>query len=534
MRAAGVLQPSNRVTTALRTGLAFLATTSLVVAGVGVAPPASAGLLGNLLCPVVTTVGNVLTAGWDDGATTPPTTLTQVSQAIGAKQLQSRGVDGAGVGVAVIDSGVVPVQGLAGAGKIVNGPDLSFESQYGPTQYLDTFGHGTHMAGIIAGDDGAAGGFDGVAPGAHLVSLKVATHDGAVDVSQVLAAIDWVVQHHNDPGLNIRVLNLAYGTASVQGYQWDPIAFAVENAWRHGIVTVVAGGNDGTSRHTLNDPAVDPYVLAVGAANLNGSNLLGCATVAPFSSRSSSRSVDFIAPGVSIQSLRNPGSDIDQAHPGAVVDTRFFRGSGTSQASAVMSGAVALLLQARPNLTPDQVKAVLKSTAAPLALLDRSAEGAGMINVNAAAGAWVPFGSTQSWAPATGTGSLEQARGGDHVAMDGVELTGEQDIMGQPWDGAAWASASAAAAAWNGGMWNGADWTGSCFCGTDAVITDWTGKSWTGKSWTGKSWTGKSWTGKSWTGQSWTGKSWTGKSWTGQSWTGKSWTGKSWTGKSWT
>jgi serine protease AprX len=498
------------------------------------APPTSAGLLGNLLCPAVTTVGGVLGAGWDDGATNPPSTMTQVAQAIGASQLRARGLNGTGIGVAVIDSGALPVQGLDAPGKIVNGPDLSFESQDPATQYLDTYGHGTHMAGIIAGDDGTAGGFQGIAPGAHLVALKVAAHDGAADVSQVIAAIDWVVQHRSDPGLNIRVLNLAYGTASLQRYQLDPISFAVENAWRHGIVTVVAGGNDGSSRGVLTDPAIDPYVLAVGAANLNGSNLLGCATAAGFSSRSSTRPVDVIAPGVSIQSLRDPGSQIDQAHPGAVVNTRFFRGSGTSQASAIMSGAVALLLQARPTLTPDQAKALLTSTASPLALLDRAAEGAGMINVNSAATAPVPPGSTQAWTPASGTGTIEQARGGSHVAIAGVELTGEQDIMGQPWNGAGWAAASAATNAWQGGSWNGATWTGSCFCGTFSVITTWTGQTWTGKSWTGKSWTGKSWTGQTWTSETWTGKSWTGQTWTGKSWTGKSWTGQSWTGKSWT
>ena len=501
--------------------------TASVLTTIGVAaPPASAGLLGNLLCPVVNTVLGVTSAGWDDGVTTPPSTMTQVEQSIGATTLYNRGITGSGIGVALIDSGVAPVQGLNGPGRVINGPDLSFESQSGQSQYLDTYGHGTHMAGIIAGDDGPGGVFEGVAPGAHVVSLKVASHDGAADVSQVIAAIDWVVEHRDDPGMNIRVLNLSYGTESTQSYQLDPIAFAVENAWRHGIVTVVAGGNDGTSAGSLTDPAVDPYVLAVGAANLNASNLLGCTTMAPFSSRSSSRTVDVVAPGVSIESLRDPGSAIDDAHSGAVVDSRFFRGSGTSQATAVVSGAVALLLQARPTLTPDQVKGLLKSTASPLALFDQNAEGSGFIHVASAASSWVPS-STQEWAPSQGTGSLEQARGGSHVALDGIELTGEQDIMGSPWNGAQWAASSAAASAWTGGSWNGAVWAGSCWCGTSWAASTWSGQSWTGKSWTGKSWTGQSWTGKSWTGQSWTGQSWTGKSWTGQSWTGKSWTSSS-------
>jgi serine protease AprX len=484
-----------------------------------VGAPASAALLSSVTCPVTGTLNQVLAAGWDDGATTPPTAMSQVDSAIGATSLWSRGITGAGVGVALIDSGVAPVQGLTGVGKVVNGPDLSFESQHPAIEYLDSYGHGTHMAGIIAGSDGPGGTFDGVAPGARLVSLKVASHDGAADVSQLVAGIDWVVQHRNDPGLNIRVLNLSYGTESLQPYQLDPIAFAVENAWRHGIVTVVSGGNDGTSHRSLTDPAVDPYVLAVGAANLNGTGLLSCGTVAPFSSRgSSTRSVDVVAPGVSIASLRDPGSTIDVNHPGAVVATRFFRGSGTSQAAAVTSGAVALLLQARPALTPDQVKALLRSTATPLALLDGNAEGAGEINVASASQASVPLLSAQAWGRATGTGSLEQARGGSHVAIAGVELTGERDIMGQPWYGATWAAASANASAWTGGVWNGRVWAGASW-----GATSWSGPAWTGASWTGASWTGASWTGASWTGASWTGATWTGASWTGASWTGSAW-----------
>jgi serine protease AprX len=478
--------------------VAFIAATLASGAAVAQSPPTQASLLGGLLCPVTNTLG-VTSAGWDDGVTATPTTMAQVDQAMGASQLQSKGITGAGIGVALIDSGVVPVQGLTGVGKVIYGPDLSFESQYSQTEYLDTYGHGTHMAGIIAGNDGTAGSFKGVAPGAHLVVLKVATHDrGAVDVSQILAAIDWVVQHRNDPGMNIRVLNLSYGTESVQSYQLDPIAFAVENAWHHGIVTVVSGGNDGTSHGSLTDPAIDPYVLAVGAANLNATNLLGCTTVAPFSSRSSGRHVDVVAPGVSIVSLRDPGSAIDQAHPGAVVDTRFFRGSGTSQATAVVSGAVALMLQARPSLTTDQVKALLKSTAAPLGLLDQNAEGSGLINVNAAVNGYLPWGSTQTWSTAAGSGSINQARGASYVTVNGVALTGEQDIFGGAWKGAAWATASAKASAWTGGSWNGSVWTGACLCGTG-----WSGAQWSGAQWSGAQWSGAQWSGAQWSGARW-------------------------------
>ena len=504
-----------------------IAALSAVVA-VGAAQPAHAGLIGGLLdttTDLLDATTGILTAGWDDSASTPPTPMSDVTAAVGAHAMWNAGYDGSGIGVALIDSGVAPVEGLLTPGKVVNGPDLSFESQSDDYRHLDTFGHGTHMAGIIGGKDSAGTAFRGVAPGAHIVSLKVATRDGAADVSQVIAAIDWVVQHRNDPGMNIRVISLSYGTDGLQDRRSDPLSAAVEAAWRNGIVVVVAGGNDGTDRAALVNPAYNPFVLAVGAVDLRQTVSASDDRVAPFSSRgSSSRYVDVIAPGVSVASLRDPGSTIDDAHPTAVVDERFFRGSGTSQAAAATAGAVALLLDARPSLTPDQTKVLLRSTATDVATTETRATGAGRINVYKASRTSVSSTTKQGWTLSTGTGTLEGARGTEHLTADGVELRGEIDVMGQPWDGKVWAPKAFAGQAWNDGWWNGTEWTGTCLCSD----------SWTGKSWTGKSWTGKSWTGKSWTSETWTGKSWTGKSWTGDAWTGKSWTGKSWTGKSWT
>ena len=130
----------------------------------------------------------------------------------------------------------------------MNGPDLSLESQNPSLQYLDTNGHGTFMAGIIGGNDGQPGGYRGVAPDSRILSVKVGDADGGVDVSQVIAAIDWVVQHRHDNGMNIRVINLSYGTNSLQPYTVDPLAYAVEQAWKAGIVVVAAAGNTGTRR----------------------------------------------------------------------------------------------------------------------------------------------------------------------------------------------------------------------------------------------------------------------------------------------
>lgn len=491
------------------------------------APPAQAGLIGGLLGTTVGLVNGVLTIltpGWDDGATTPPVGMALVNDVIGADDLWASGYDGSGVDVAVIDTGMVPVQGLDSPGKVTSGPDLSFESQSPELRNLDGYGHGTHMAGIIAGNDGSSGPFRGVAPGARLIDMRVGTHDGAVDVTQVIAAIDWVVEHRNDPGFNIRVINLSYGTDGTQDPRLDPLAHAVESAWRAGIVVVTGGGNDGSDRPMLVNPAYNPYVLAVGAADLRATVSSSDDIVAPFSSRgSTSRYVDVVAPGVSITSLRNPGSVIDTEHPGAVVDSRFFRGSGTSQATAVTSGAVALLLDARPTLRPDEVKALLKSSATRLYDSPSRAQGAGRINVLKASRSLVPLGATQGWTASAGTGSIDRARGTGRVADDGVEITGEQDIMGKPWNAASWAQLSRSGNSWTGGTWNGSVWAGDCWCSTTWAGTGWDSATWTGSSWTGRQWIGRQWIGRQWIGRQWIGDEWNGRQWIGRQWIGRQW-----------
>ena len=458
--------------------------------------------------------------------------MYNVEQMDGAHAYWNAGYTGQGVGVALIDSGVTPVDGLTTPGKVVNGPDLSFESQNPSLEYLDTFGHGTHMAGIIAGRDSEVTSvsssdtthFLGMAPNAQIVSLKVADALGQTDVSQVLAAIDWVVQHQNDNGMNIRVLNLSYGTDSDQSYVLDPLAYAAEQAWLHGIVVVVAAGNQGNWSNGLDDPAIDPYVIAVGASNSENTTNVRYHRPASFTSEGDgTRNPDLSAPGAHIVSLRDPGSFIDDTFGAtATVSNRFFLGSGTSQAAAVVSGAAALLLSQRPDLTPDQVKALLDTNAH--SMNGRSSlKGSGELNLAAVLSTPTP-NATQTWPTSTGTGSLEAARGSQHVVdANGNQLTGEQDIFGHTVDTAALAAAEANASAWRGGIFNGSSWSGS----------SWSGSSWSGSSWSGSSWSGSSWSGSSWSGSSWSGASWTGSSWSGASWSGASWSDASWSDDDW-
>jgi serine protease AprX len=476
-------------TTIARRSISGRWSAGVLSAALAVSGGAAAGLVpgspAQATTTTTTTLGTVKKAWLVD---TTLTAMSEVHNVIGTpsvwarRDTAGRALTGHGVGVALIDSGIAPVKGLARTGKVVNGPDLSIESQALNLRNQDTFGHGTHMAGIIAGRDPevAAGRendpryFVGVAPDARLVNLRVAAADGAVDVSQVIAAIDWAITHRNDPGLNIRVINLSFGTDSLQDPRFDPLSYAVEAAWRAGIVVVVSVGNDGPTKTRVGNPALNPYVIAVGGSDIAGTLARNDDKIGAFSTRgNAARHADLVAPGRSIASLRDPGSYVDVNYPGGLVADgtgRFFKGSGTSQAAAVVSGAAALLLQQRPTLTPDQVKKLLMSTAVPMTGADSIAQGAGEINVAAAVTAPTPATATQWFPRATGYGTLEGARGTAHLADPdtGVELTGERDIMGRAWNPGTWTVASAAGRAWTGGSWNGNVWAG----------TGWTGSSW--------------------------------------------------------
>jgi subtilisin family serine protease len=465
--------------------------------------------------------------GWDQKSDLG--SMQYVAQEVtGAGEYWNAGFTGKGVDVAVIDSGVAPVDGLRTPSKVVLGPDLSFESQSDELRYLDSYGHGTHMAGIIAGRDDAtpatvqAGeeSFVGMAPDARIVSVKVADSHGATDVSQVLAAIDWVVQHRRDNGMNIRVLNLSFGTDSEQDYRVDPLAYAVEVAWRRGIVVVVAAGNGGFGSEGLNSPASDPFVIAVGGADGNGTYEWKDDTVEAWSSwGNKKRRPDLVAPGKSIVSLRVPGSYLDLAHPGARIGaSRFFRGSGTSQAAAVVSGAAALIVQQRPEISPDAVKAILTGSAQELTKTKREGQGAGMLNLKIARNMKTPGKISLPHELAKGTGSLDLARGTSKLERDGVVLNGERDIFGAPFNPKTWGALSLDGNAWTAGMWNGNAWTGNA----------WTGNAWTGNAWSGNAWTGNAWTGNAWSGNAWSGNAWSGNAWSGNTWSGDVWSGSGW------
>ena len=314
------------------------------------------------------------------------------SHVVNADQVWSQGTTGRGVTVAVLDSGVAADPDLVQpANRLL--ASVNFADQ---RLTSDPGGHGTHVAGIVAGNGGRSGGlYVGVAPEANIVDVRVLSSSGSGRISSVVRGIEWVLAHRTV--YNIRVLNLSFGAPARTSYRTDPMSAAVEIAWRRGLVVVVAAGNGGPAGGTVASPGIDPYAITVGATDDHGTISPRDDTLAPFSSwgsADSSAKPDLVAPGRRIISLRVAGSALDLLYPDRVVTTpsgaTYIRLSGTSMATPVVSGAVALLLERRPSLSPDQVKAILVATTQPygqdsgVALPDPTAGGSGLLNALAA------------------------------------------------------------------------------------------------------------------------------------------------------
>ncbi len=317
-------------------------------------------------------------------------TLSNAAPAVNAFAAWQSGYTGAGIGVALIDSGVASHPdlngGFLGTSRVVW--NQSFVSSSASAN--DQFGHGTHIAGLIAGNGSSSQGskysrtFQGIAPQASIINLRVLDQNGMGTDSAVIAAINTAIQLK--PQFNIRVINLSMGRPVYESYKLDPLCHAVEAAWKAGIVVVVAAGNNGRYQPTngygtVTSPANDPYVITVGAMKTMGTPTRVDDLIASYSSKGPTAldavaKPDIVAPGNLLVSLEAPGSTLYNQYPGNRVPYSFYMNggssassssyftlSGTSMAAGVVSGVVADLLQKSPRLTPDQVKARLMKTA---------------------------------------------------------------------------------------------------------------------------------------------------------------------------
>jgi len=403
------------------------------------------------------------------------------------------GPTGDGVTVAVLDSGVATNTDLA-ASRIVGWKDF-VNGQ--PTPYDDA-GHGTYVAGLIAGDGKASlplenGGFAtvqfrGVAPAADIVGIKVLDEVGQGRTSTMIAGIAWAIAHKDD--YNIRVLNISIGGNPVSSFTRDPVDRAVEAAWRSGITVVCAAGNEGDfGSGGILSPGNDPFVITVGATDTRQTAAVTDDAVASYSSLGPTlfdevAKPDLVAPGNRLISLRTQGSYVDTNFPLNVIPLADFAPtapagtvsdylmlSGTSTSAPVVAGAAALMIGADPSLTPDDVKVRLMGTADPVAGASANQQGAGTLDVD---GALAATTRAHGWALSAYLG-------------DGKKFykNGDYDK-------------------WEKRVWQKYGWT----------KFKWTKFKWTKFKWTKFKWTEVSWTKFKWTKFKWTEYDWMKFKWT--------------------
>ena len=349
------------------------------------------------------------------------------------------GSDGAGRGVrvALVDTGVADTPALDRAsGRLVDAVNTSADATN-----VDGYGHGTFMAGVIAGGEveGTGGKALGVAPGATVLSVKVADSSGATSLSRVVAGLDWIVANSS----SVDVASFSFSRAKPgTGYGADPLTDAVERVRDAGVVVVVSAGN---VPGEVGDPGFDPRVLTVGAADTRA----GDVRVSPFSGSGVVAGVekpDLVGSGVGVLSVLPPSSVIAQASPGARQSALLWRGSGTSQATAQVAGAAALFLAEHPSADPGDVKASLRTSARPL-----RDDGAG-------------------------AGLLRHAK----------RVVSGTDPSGMP-------SAATGEVGFDANSWSANSWSAN----------SWSANSWSANSWSANSWSANSWSANSWSANSW-------------------------------
>jgi serine protease AprX len=352
------------------------------------------------------------------------------------------GLTGAGVGVAVIDSGIATWHDDLTSNSSVLYPwgnqrvAAFVDFVNGRTAPYDDEGHGTHVAGIIAGNGYDSNGEKaGIAPGASLSVLKVLDAHGQGTISNIIAALDWVLA--NRTRYNIRVVNLSVGATITESYWTDPLTLAAKRVADAGVVVVGAAGNRGknaagvTQYGGITAPGNAPWVLTVGASSTNGTANRTDDTIAGFSSRGPTyldwaAKPDLVAPGQGSVSIAAPGSTLVQSLTGFLVPgllntstPAYLSLSGTSMAAPVVAGTVALMLQANPALTPNAVKAILQYTAQDYSAYNGLTEGAGFLNTVGAVRLARFFAHAQPGQPVP-----TQAMWGKHIIWGNHRLTG--------------------------------------------------------------------------------------------------------------
>ncbi len=428
------------------------------VGSLGGAVTGDLGIIGAVAARVpavaVVALGRAPGVGWvsldapmEGSACTPCVDTSHLKSAfiatIGADRLWNQSpkyLQGQGVGVAIVDSGINPQDDfytIMGRNRLVAA--VNYNEGYNQHVY-DVYGHGNHVAGLIGGSGARSNGaYIGVAPGVDLINVKVTDDQGAATMSNVIRGLQWV--YDNRARYNIRVVNLSMNSSVAESYHINPLDAALEVLWFSGIVVVVSAGNNATSG-VLYPPANDPFVITVGATDDKGTPNIADDSLAAFSAYGvTSEGIvkpDLVAPGTNLVSLMSAGTtELARRHPTHVVETWYFQMSGTSMAAPVVAGAAALLLQDEPNLTPHQVKYRLMATARRFDTPARA--GAGYLDVVAAV---------------NGT-TTQTANSGVAISRLTWQLAG-----GTPssWSSVNWASVNWASVNWASVNWASVNW----------------------------------------------------------------------------
>jgi serine protease AprX len=393
----------------------------------------------------------------------------------GVQKFWASGNSAATPTIAVVDSGIDASRPDFG-GRVVAQVNLSSLAN---NSAGDGRGHGTFVAGIAAG---SGDGYAGAAPASKLVSLDVMDDNGMAMTRDVIAAADWILA--NKDKYAIRVANFSLHSSQPNSFMYDPLDKAVERLWLSGIVVVAAAGNygiDGQPSGVPFAPGNDPFVITVGADDIDGSVGTNDDIAAPWSAYGYTldgfAKPDIAAPGRFIVGPAPAASTLALERASSVVAPGYIQLSGTSFAAPIAAGAAAQILSSHPGWTPDQVKGALMVTASRTPSAAPLSEGVGIVDVAKA----VALGASPN----------------PNAALNAF-VRPDPAGMGRAFDAASWASAAKANASWASASWSDASWASA----------SWSSASWASASWSSASWASASWSDASWSSASWSDASW--------------------------
>jgi serine protease AprX len=477
-----------------------------------------------VLAPAYTVVENASLSLASKKVASDDREATAIREAVG---LGAPAGEGAGVTIAVVDTGVADSTDF---GNRLRHHDVS--GSWSEGELRDPYGHGTFVAGAAAGDGSASGGrYAGVAPGADVLDIRVSDDDGRTDLATVLKGL----QKADELGADI--VNVSLSSASRLPYQIDPLTVALARLWAKGAVVVVPTGNEGGHKATITSPGIDPRLLTVGSLDEQLTADRSDDVVAPFSGTGPApqgvAKPDLVAPGRSVVSLRAVGSVVDTQNPSAVVADSYFRGSGTSFSTAVVSGAAAVLLQQRGQLTPDQVKSLVLGTAygAP-GFGDAREAGRGGLDLTAALAA--P-------APAVDPADSDAPPAGDEEAwlafLDAV-LDGDRKAAAKSWSALSpeahrWAAHRWAAHRWAAHRWAADNWSAHRWAGNGVGEQEWEMRLWAAHRWAAHRWAAHRWADEGWSAHRWADQQWSAHRWAAHRWAAHRWAEGEWSAHRW-